>query len=372
MFADENVMETFQNASIDRLQQNAILHYSRHSFVAFLDLPKSRVETDWTKAMDHLISRIESDKKLLVGTNNYQDLSCSLHLRKVESYIPPVLQASSYLFQGWKDVPKVVYVVLVVPRQSLKCLEDMHPDEIKTPILHCEIRSGVFQNIFSSIRPIFGSVEIQGHSTESKINIREDPEGWNGSSSLTISFYAPAWFLTTSPSSTEVVLSFRSTPSSMTTLMPKLGFFLTVYSASVMDRQHVFVSRHRPDNLGEVQSLLAMSRALKPRNHSSPALESIAVNFDTLRMQASSLMKRVNIVSPKDRDALSAGATVVSKQISDFAILVTFDEYEKVLEFPLPVDGNSLKTRIVRKSFYIEVGFRASDIFTDLIEMSFF
>jgi hypothetical protein len=370
MFADENVMGKFRNSSIDKLQWSAILHYSRHSFVAFLDLAKSRVETDWTKAMDHLISRIESDKTLLVGTNNYQDLCCSLHLRKVESYVPPVLQASSYLFQGWKDVPKVVCVVLVVPRQSLKCVEDMHPDEIMTPILQCEIRGGAFQNVFYSIRPIFGRVEIQGRNTESKINIREDAEGWNGSSSLIISFYAPAWFLTTAPSSTEVVLSFRSTPSSMGSLMPKLGLFLTVYSASVMDRQHVFVSRHRPDNLGEVQSLLAMSRA-KPRNHASPALESTAVNFDTLRMQASSLTKRVNIVNPKDRDALSAGATVVSKQISDSAILVTFDEYEKVLEFPLLVDGSSLKTRIARKSFYVEVGFCASDIFTDLMEMSF-
>ena len=368
MFDDENLMETSQKARLNRLHRSLILHYTRPSLVAFLDLAKSRVETDWTKAMKHFFSRIESDKTLLMGLNNYQELCCSLHLRKTFHYLPPVQQASSYLFQGWKDVPKVICIVLVVPRQSLKYLEDMHPDEITSPILQCETRNGVAQNIFSSIRPIFGSVETQGRSTESKINIREDAEGWNGSSSLTISFYVPAWFLTTS---TEVVLSLRATyDSSMAILIRKLGDSLTMYSASVMDRQHVFFSRHRPDNLGEVQSLLAMSRALKPRNHTSPALETIAVNFDTLRMQASSLTKRTNVVNPKDRDALSAGAIVVSKQISDFAILITFDEYEKVLEFPLPVDGSSLKTRIARKSFYVEVGFCASDIFTNLTEMS--
>jgi hypothetical protein len=363
MFADENEKETLQNASMGRLQWSEALHYSRHSFVAFLDLAKSRVETDWTKTMKHLISRIESDQTLHMGLNNYQDLCCSLHLRKVESCLPHVLQASSYLFQGWKDVPKVVCVVLVVPRQSLKYVEDMHPDKIMIPILQCETRNGVVQNVFSSIRPIFGSVEIQGRSTESKINIREDAEGWDGSSPLIVSFYAPAWIFTVSPSSIQVVLSFRPTPSSAMCLMPKLGMFLTVYSASAMDREHVFVTRHRPDNQDEIQSLPVVSRTLKLRNPSSPALESLTMNFDTSHTQAYSLTKRIDLKNLTDRNSLAAGATVVTKQISDLAFLVTFDKYQKVLEFPFLVDGSRMKTRIARKSFYVEVSFCSSHIY---------
>jgi len=365
MFADENVMAAFRNPSIDRLQKSATIHYSRDNFVAFLDLAKSRVESDWSKAIDHLISRIERDKTLLVGANNYQDLCCSLHLREVAFYVPTVSQVSSHVFQGWKDVPKVVCVILMVPRQSLKCLEDMHPDEIMTPILQCEVKGTGFQNVFYSIRPIFGSVELQADSvsTEPKVNLREDTEGWDGSSPLIVSFYAPAWIFTVSPSSTEVVLSFRPTPSSTMCLMPKLGMFLTVYSASAMDRQHVFFTRHRPDNVDEIQNLPVVSHTLKPRNPSSLALESLTVNFDTSHTQAYSLTKRIDVKILTDRNSLAAGATVVTKQISDFAFLITFDEYQKVLEFPFLVDGSRMKTRIARKSFYVEVSFRSLHIY---------
>ena len=358
MFADENVMAAPRKKSIDQMQKISTIHYSRHNFVAFLDLAKSRVESDWSKAMDHFMSRIERDTTLLVGSNNYQDLCCSLQLREVAFYLPTVSQVSSHVFQGWKEVPKVVCVVLVVPRQSLKCLEDMHPDEIKTPILQCEIKGTAFQNVFYSIRPIFGSVEVQvdSVSTEPRVNLREDTDGWDGSSPLIVSFYAPAWIFTVSPSSTQVVLSFRPTPSSTMCLMPKLGLFLTVYSASAMDRQHVFITRHRPDNVDEIQSLPVVSRTLKLKNPSL-ASESLTVKFDTSHTQAYSLTKRIYLKNLTDRSSLAAGATVVTKQISDLAFLVTFDEYQKVLGFPFLVDGSRMKTRIARKSFYLEVSF---------------
>ena len=61
MFADENVMAAPRKKSIDQMQKISTIHYSRHNFVAFLDLAKSRVESDWSKAMDHFMSRIERE-----------------------------------------------------------------------------------------------------------------------------------------------------------------------------------------------------------------------------------------------------------------------------------------------------------------------
>ena len=122
--------------------KNRYIHYIRTSFVEFIRLVKESVQADWTKAMELLVDHLVVDRTLLLGMNNYQDLICQFYLydlytidtlrrRKLR-----LMRSPGDSFEGWQDVPPVVSVVLVVPRQYLKVLEDSDRMDIGVPVLY--------------------------------------------------------------------------------------------------------------------------------------------------------------------------------------------------------------------------------------------
>jgi hypothetical protein len=64
---------------------------------------------------------------------------------------------------------------------------------------------------------------------------------------------------------------------------------------------------------------------------------------------------RTNILEAKDKLALSGGARVSTRTVSATAVEVLFEAFSNVLTFPVPIDDSNMKTRIARKSAYIEV-----------------
>ena len=110
-------------------------------------------EADWEKSMDYLLSRIKSDKILMLRMNYFQDLCCNLRLQGVRPCVQDLYGArgSQELIQEWKDVPPVVCAVLAVPRP-----ENLKPSEIMTPSV-CETRGPTFRNIHSPIRQVWKS-----------------------------------------------------------------------------------------------------------------------------------------------------------------------------------------------------------------------
>ena len=84
-------------------------------------------------------------------------------------------------------------VLLKVPRQKIKILEDMDPDEILTPSLECQTSGTNFLNVHSSLQFVFGDIERSVSKGESAVKILEDPKGWEGCSDLLVTFYAPSW-----------------------------------------------------------------------------------------------------------------------------------------------------------------------------------
>jgi hypothetical protein len=357
IFAAENIMELLKNPSLKRKSN----HYTRNSFVALLGFVKAKAPTDWDQIINFFIDSIESDASMRMWLHHHQDLLCQLHLCNLftaDTLRPTFverLRSPQDPFQGWKDVPPVVCVVLKVPRQNIKILEDMDPDEILTPSLECQSSGPNFLNVHSSLQFVFGDIERSVPKGESTVKILEDRKGWEGCSDLIVTFYIPSWtLLNCEPKSVKIGLHFHVCPSITASLRAKLGLFLSIYSTILTDTEHVQLVRERPGNVGELDRLHAITSVPISTNKNATEVWT-TVGFDESEKKASTLTMRHVITAPNAQKSLSKSASVTTKPVSDSVVEVTFKGYKHLFVNPFPVRGSQSKTRIVRKSFYIEV-----------------
>ncbi|KIM36069.1 hypothetical protein M413DRAFT_31975 [Hebeloma cylindrosporum] len=337
-------------------------HYMRSGFVAFLALVKERVETNWTEAMKHLMYCVGTDNTLLMGLSNYQDLICHLYLcglYDVESLFVDRLErirGTDDRFNGWNDIPSVVCVILVVPRQHIKVLEDMDPDAIRTPTLQCESKGSTFYNIHASFQAIFGDIQASEVEGEPIIALNEDPAGWDGNSPLIVTFYMPSWILTHAPTDTQIGLFVRSTPRVTESLRDTLGFLLPVYETSLADTEHLHISPHRPNNGREIFRLRELGITSESKLMSDGGGRGkVVIKFDPSGGKITTITIRDIVTAEGAVESLRNGAHVSRESLSDSCSLVTFEGYRKEFIFPFPVLGSQSKTRIARRSSYIEV-----------------
>ena len=358
MFAQENTMEMFKNPL---LAMQFKFHYTRSSFVALLGFVKTKAPTDWDQTMDLFMDLVESNTSLMMGLHHYQDLICQLHLRNLYSMdtLQPDfvehLRSPRDCFHGWKDVPPVVCVVLKVPRRNLKTLEDIDPDEIGTPALECHTSGSNFDNIHTSVQFVFGDIRGSTRMEESALEILEDCKGWDGTSDLIVTFYMPSWILVREPKSITISLHIHVTPASMSSLCAKLGMFLKIYSTTLLDNKHLQLVRERPGNVGELDRLRTIASVPKSMNKNATEVET-TVGFDKGGGNAAStLTMRHDITAPGAQKSLSNMVLVTTRPVSDSTIEVAFDGYKHLFINPFVVRGSQSKTRIARKSSYIEV-----------------
>ena len=354
MFAEENITN-LANKTIS-LYKIDYLHYIRTSFVDFLCIVKRRVQVDWTKTMEHFIDFVEADKSLLLGMTHYQDFICQLHLYDLYTtdtlrwdYVRSIRTPGDY-FDGWQVVPPVVSVVLKVPRKFLKVLEDSDRMEIGVPILVCETRGSNAQNVHSSIRLSFGDVVYSGQHADARVVITEDPAGWHGKSPLILSFDAASWLFTKFGNVRSVGFCARTTPKFTRILYSKIGLSQSIFSAPLTDRKHVFITRHRPNDSREIDG--------PKENITADSGRAIIVNFNASATRVETLAVRKDIVDQDAAQILASGVPVSTKIIGDTSILASFEGYAQLFQFPFPIDASRVKTKIARKSLYIEVKHR--------------
>ncbi|KAJ6624931.1 hypothetical protein B0H10DRAFT_1783805 [Mycena sp. CBHHK59/15] len=355
MFADEETEGLLNHSRI----AESIVHYNRGTFVALLALVKSKVQTEWTAVMENLIQLLQNDRKLILGTNNYQELCCQLYLRGVycvealdpqRAFVVEIVRRAG-LFKGWEDVPPVVCLVLVVPRNKIKGLEDMHPRKLASPMFQCEVRGRTFHNIFSCVQAILGTLSIRGSGYDCEVSITEDAAGWSGTSPLVISVFVPAFNLVFDRTETRISLGLHSTPdSSRLALSGKLlGPMLTLFTADVKDKTAVHVVTNRPDRNKVVQLFSAGSTPI-------PASSQVSVAMGGNHVPSTITARReLHMNVGGTRNAL-AMAKVEHKQVSSSVIQVIINgEVEHRMVYPFPVDGVRAKVRIARKSRWIEI-----------------
>ncbi|KAG6811935.1 hypothetical protein H0H92_005164 [Tricholoma furcatifolium] len=369
MFLDENLSRIFSLK-----QKKGFVHYTRASFAVLLAVVKRRVDSDWKQAFGYLVSLIEADKILLTSLNHYQDLCCQLHIHGVYTvgaiFDKTFGNFAVHIFNSWERIPPVVCVVLKVPRQHLRAMEGLDVDKVGTPILQCEILNLPHHNIFSAMQFFFGTV-VASTSDPHCLVATEDLARWQGNSDLIVSFYVPSWVLTVQSPETQVILSVRPGSTLNPILYPVLGPLLQIYSANLLDEKHVFVARRRPSNTQEL---------LKLRGFANPSsgkvkMPSQLVTMLTNREKATGLTGRLEVNEPDLQAVFRACplSEIKVKQASPFSMVISFGRtHKKILSFPYAIDGRNAKTRVARKSLYIEVdvGLRGPD-FDGLIENPF-
>lgn len=244
MFRDEDYTFKLANINLAALRNSSLVWYQRASFASFLSLIKTRTRCDWDATMNTLIALIENRRNAPMGMNYVQELLIYLHALGIFSY--EVLKewhgrnetglGSSSIFapivsrfapvdekwedlRDWKDIPPVVCVTLRVPRHRLSVLAAKR-GQVGTPPVHCTLEDASsagmnrWQNIFSACQMAFGTIFPSGvrNSESFEISVEEDEAGWNGSSALIVSFYAPSFFLLLQPRKAVVSFGIHSTP----------------------------------------------------------------------------------------------------------------------------------------------------------------
>ena len=371
MFRNEDIHKLFTSVNQHTVTNNSLLRYNRRSFALFLRFVRNRVICNWTNVMDRLLDLIERDSTLLMNSNYIQELYLFLHLYDVHSvatFAPAFARASTSLgaagLKGWKNIPPILYVTIKVPRQNLGVITRIKPTEIGSPILHCVVQSppgspsGRWQNIFSAIQLSFGTISTSGErfSDTFRIQITEDKLKWDGSAPLMATFMAPAWMLLLEPKAAGVAFGIQSTPASTFVFMNRLSLDFSLYTTSLGDERNVFFAKF-PPNLDESTTLRALSDGGYNTSAASNAAARtlITANADPNTGRIASLVGRLADLSEDVKRELQSGSGVETVQTSPFRFTETLGSKPLTLDFPAPVKALQQKTRIARKSSYIEV-----------------
>jgi len=320
---------------------SSLPRYTRESFALLLRILRSVTDVEWQPLMDRFYDVLDADMSLLMGSNYLQDLWCQLH--RYQLYTVSIMEAPlrpEGLFAGWKTIPPVVTILLVVPRSSLKVLEGMDNVQLETPILHCDVKSSAVHNIYPSITVAFGSVRRTTRDGNPWIAWEEDPSGLSGDSPLVVSFNAPAWTL---DQTLSVAFSLRATPHTIPWTR-KLGIGLHLFLTKITDASSVFILPDHP-TLPQRRRLL----------DSSPSQQRVEVDLDRECRKISTLTTRTNLTAAREKDMLLKGATVSSSQSTSCGMRVAFGGIQRDILFPFPIAGGQSKLRIARKSSYLEV-----------------
>ncbi|MCJ1288093.1 hypothetical protein MMC26_007447 [Xylographa opegraphella] len=373
MFENEDLRRVFSQVNLHTFSNQSLLHYHRGSLASFFCFVKSRVVTDWSKAMSGFIRLVEHDTTLLMGGNYIQELYLQLYLHDL--YTLPAFelpfdhftrsQASNSL-GSWTNIPTSICITLKVPRAKVAQITGIPWTKLGTPILHGVLQSSSnssgpqWQNIFGGLQLAFGEIS----SSESRqddhfqITIAEDVHGWKGHSPLLVSFLVPSLIIMQEPRTATVALGIQSTPQSVLTFRESLGIEMNIYKTTLDDLDHVYLTKFRPNLSGHASVCNFEYSSQKGSQASNNEIaSSVRANVDLKTRQIKSLTGRLDIISGSIKSRLISGATVETAQISPDTIGIDIGDNGPKLNiiFPVPVLGFRSKSRIARKSSYVEV-----------------
>jgi hypothetical protein len=373
MFQGEDLGHMFSHINLLALQKQSLLQYHRASYVSFLRLVKSRVATNWNEVMSILLNLIKNNSNIRMGRNYMQEFYLYLHLLGLYStdtlsrhYNCDGIAGITGDIRDWKHMPPVVGVTLKIPRAKLRVFTSLEPLKLGTPPVHCVVQSpqasttGQWQNLFAAIQLSFGEVTTTStpHSEAFEIHITEDEHGWNGKSPLLASFYCPTWILLQEPRTATVAFGVQSTPHSAGLFMNTLGTSLNVFETCLGDEKQVYVTKTLPNLLGTISVCGFPDGDVAGHEVPNPgARTTISADVNSSTGRIVSLTGRLEILSEEARVALRNGAHINTVSVSPCNFVVIFGDgrFRFNLDFPGPILDTKKKTRIARKSSYVEI-----------------
>ncbi|MCJ1433442.1 hypothetical protein MMC27_002803 [Xylographa pallens] len=373
MFENEDTRQVFFKLDLQMIRKDSLLHYHRASLASFLCFVKSRVVTDWNKTMSSFIRYVEHDTTLLMGKNYIQELYLQLYLHDL--YPLPTFdlpfdyinqsQASNGL-SAWATIPSLICITLQVPRATLGKITEVPWTKLGTPLLYGILRSSrkcrgpQWQNIFTGLQLAFGEPSTSGSRNDDsfRVTVAEDAHGWKGRSPSVVSFLVPSCVVMLEPHTATVALGIRSTPQSVLTFHNSLGTDMNVYETTLGDVNHVYLTRFHPNLSGHasVCKIEDFNQVISKASNNEVA-STVKANIDLNTGHIKSLTGRLDILSESIKSSLTSGATVETVQISPdtIGIIIGKSGPEYHLLFPVPVLRSRSKSRIARKSSYVEV-----------------
>ena len=267
---------------------------------------------------------------------------------------------------AWKEIPAVICITLKVLRAQLRAITEVPLKKLGTPILHCVLQSSSndlgrqWQNIFAVVQIAFGDVTTSGSRSDDgfRVSVSEDMHGWNGQSSLLVSFVAPSWVVLLEPCAATVAVGVQSTPQSSHTFMNSLRFDMNVYKTTLGNEENVYITKYRP-NLSGHASVCNFEEPSKIVNKNSyqKVATTVKASVDLKIGRITALIGRLDIFLESIKSSLRNGAPVETMQTSPCTISVAIGKAGPKfhLLFPVPVQISRSKSRIARKSSYIEV-----------------
>ncbi|KAJ7034678.1 hypothetical protein C8F04DRAFT_1100603 [Mycena alexandri] len=341
------------------LATSDMIHQTRETFVLFLKLVRERLEIPdarWLETMERfcallVIERMEFTLDLL----SRHDLYARLRLHGVHTpsffnfNVPKVGPMAS-----WDRVPSLVRIILVVPRQSLKMLEEA-AIKVGTPLLQCEFRGTGRKtlDIFRSIHAAFGSITPTGTPARPSVLFNADPLGQKGSSPLIVSFIVAARLLTVDAvDKIQVGIAIQSTAGVSWALTKQFGSEFPLYSTNIMDKSHVHVLPEQDLQQPSIDHPRVTATAVPQIGIVDP----LTVEMDDECELVSRLIVRVSVDRQEAKTLFSsAGYRPGIVQRSACVIQLSIGKYAQDIFFPFPVMGSENRLRLARKSLYIEV-----------------
>lgn len=367
MFEGERLDAAFRRMNVRSV---AYCNFHRGSFAVLLKFVKHRVVTDWQAMCRDLLDKIATDRALGMSSNYLQELCAHLYMLDVVEE-PWVLNQASQrpeagVLKRWSNIPPVVAVTLVVPRETLlRLYKGSREAEIASPTLVASLKSGPgassqWHNMYGDVHIAFGNVKTSGSrdSEDLKLSIEPDRLGWEGSAPLVASFYAPAASLQVEPQKTLVGLYVTPTAQNMMVYTSVLGHEMTLFETGVLEASKVYVSKlipgqtAYPASCGGVRSLKDMTES-----NNGGTKTKVVTDIPASKSRVSTLTGHLDIVSEKGRKLLKDKATIELRQTDPFAIDIVFGKnvLSYSLRFPIPVTKDGSRTRIARTSGYVEV-----------------
>lgn len=390
IFRDEDYILKFANVSFEALKESSQVWYHRASFALFLRLIKTRVTCDWNAVMLALISLIENRRNAPMGMNYIQELFVYLHLLDV--YSCPVIKdwhlrnqmdaSSSETFapitpriapvdekwgdlRDWENMPPVACITLKVPRKKLSVLTNTNDGNIGTPNVHGLLENArssgrnSWQNLFPACQLTFGNVSTRGvpYDDSFAVSVAEDDLGWKGTSALVATFYVPSFFLLLEPQKAIVALGIHSTPATAMTFGPKLGPMLNIFETTLDDSANVYVTRYSPSQTGfPVAPGFAETELTAPGTVNLGADTSLIASIDQGTGNIVTHTGRLDITSDDYKSTLQNGCQVQISTLSPCQVTVRLGQaLPLTVCFPVFVVEPIMKTRVARKSSYVEV-----------------
>ncbi|KAL8714524.1 MAG: hypothetical protein Q9220_001472 [cf. Caloplaca sp. 1 TL-2023] len=373
MFAHEDLSNLFSRMQRQQKEQYSIdmQRYTRAAIVALIRVVMLRVSTDWHCMMAAFQKMVESDRSLLVGSNSLQELN--LHMTLSGTWTIPVLADGPRQVQqkfglvlraakedkgllGEANVPPIVHIILSVPREKLEVFTDK---EMKgTPGMHLSVKQQLgmqqYDNYFYSFYCYFGTFTFNGNDDD-EISVKEDDKGWQGSADLVVICAVPTFGLLTGPrNGLKVALVLNTSPEILMLFSSQLGPHLTVYETA-FNNGRVSICRD-PPSLDTKYRTLIHQEWLQARSHPADekgmATASIGSDYRLRSLQIRA------IFSPETEEskALANSAAVTLEPVGLSTInLMIGKKTSRELVFPFPIQSANSKTRVARKSSYVEV-----------------